>query len=508
MNLISADMLMDDSVSTSIVEGTTSATVNFVLNHTGVGGNYTISWYGQSTQGNWTLPILSQLNTGELHSLSATLNNIPSNFVGTITGNITVNDTSGSSTETMDVVINVTASPYDDYCTLINNNDIEVKIKGFENSGIGSDDNWYPLDSIEVEVEIENSDNNDNLENVLVEWALVKNGEFIVDWTEIDEFDLDADEKETLTFTIDLDEEVDIDELSNGKYELYVRVNADAVDVSGEPQICTSDMDNVDIVIERNYVVLQDIAFEGTSYCGNTIQLIADVWNLGSRDQEDVYVKIMNSDLGIDEKIEIGDIDSMDDDSFELQFTIPKDAEEKTYSIVLEVYDDSDDIYESEDKSRYTMELEVSGNCEKISKATVYASLESGGKAGQEMKILATVTNTGEELGTFTVSAADYANWAELVSITPSIVTLNADESKDVMITLKVDKDVSDEQSFNILLEKDGEEALTQPVSVVVEKGFSLSGIFGDNGYIWGIALINIILVVIIITVAVKATRR
>jgi hypothetical protein len=29
-----------------------------------------------------------------------------------------------------------------------------------------------------------------------------------------------------------------------------------------------------------------------------------------------------------------------------------------------------------------------------------------------------------------------------------------------------------------------------------------------DNGYLWGIALVNIILIVVIVLVAIKATRR
>ena len=77
-----------------------SVVVTLNLTHDGAGGNYTLSWYGETTQGSWTLPSLTALNENESHSLQATLGSIPSSFSGQILGNITVNHSTGSPTET------------------------------------------------------------------------------------------------------------------------------------------------------------------------------------------------------------------------------------------------------------------------------------------------------------------------------------------------------------------------------------------------------------------------
>ncbi len=422
-------------------------------------------------------------------------------------GNLIVRDLSNPTVEFTNITVNINKP---EFCDFGNDGDLKVSIESLTNYGIGFDEDWYPLDEIEVEVEVENR-GNDDMQDILVEWALFdKDNEAITEFVEIDTIDLDEDEdEEVFTFTIDLDDdlEIDLDELDDGNYDFYVRATGQEDDSAAKVS-CANDKEKIEIIVERDYVMLDNIKFVGTSYCGSTMQLNADVWNLGEKDQDDEYVIITNSELGINERAEIGDINSFDDKNLKFEFTLPTDLDEKVYTINLEVYDDDDDIYESIDEASFDIDLDVSGNCVKIPEATVYASLESGGKAGQEMEILATVTNTGDSAGTFTVSAADYANWAELVAIAPSTITLNANEAKDVAITLNVDSDVSDEQSFNIVLDQDGEESLSQPISVTIEKGFSLSSIFGDNGYIWGIALINIILVTVIIIVAVKASRR
>jgi len=421
-------------------------------------------------------------------------------------GYLIITDTAAPS-QTENITITITKP---EFCDFGNEGDLKVSIESITNYGIGYDEEWYPLDEIEVEIEVENKGGND-IADIVMEWALFdKDNEPITEFIEIDTTDLDEDDDaETFTFTIDLDDdlEIDLDQLDDASYELHVRATGEE-DRSTPRTSCEYDKEKIDIIVEKHYVMLNNLKFVGTSYCGGTMQLTADVWNLGEKDEDNVYVMITNSELGIEERADIGDINSFKDKNLRFEFMIPTDAEEKQHTITLEVYDEDGDLYESLDEAIFDIDLDVSGNCEVIPEAVVYASLESGGKSGSEMKILATVTNTGDNAGSFSISASDYSNWAELVSITPSIVTLNSNEAKDVIITLNVDGDVSDEQTFNIVLDKDGGDSFSQPISVTIEKGFSFSNMFGDNGYIWAIALINIVLVAVIIIVAIKASRR
>ncbi len=517
----SADMTLTVSNPTiNITQGTSNAVFNLNLTHDENGGNYTLSWYGQATQGTWSLPSLSTLNVNESHALQATLGSIPSDFVGTITGNITVNHSTGSPTETVSLTVNVQADDYD-FCSVefgdleenITNpgNDLAISIKDVQNNGIGEDDEWYPNDEIEFDVKVENEGDED-FEDVTIEWGLwsEETDEWVIEITDEDDFNLKEGDDETITIAIDLydDLDVDLEDLEDGDYVLYVRATAKGDDTDDD--YCEFDSEDINILIEDDLVVLNDIKITGTPFCGSTIQITADILNIGSDDQEGVYIEIYSSELGIDETADVGDIDAFEDQVLDFEFTIPSNLLEKRYPLRLRVYDEDDDIYENEndDKSDYSIGIDVSGNCKQTLNAAVYASLESGGKAGEEMEIKATVTNNGDSQETFTVSLADYSDWAELVSIEPEEVTLSAGASKDVTITLNVDEDAEESQSLNIVLTSDDGVSTSQPLAVTVEQGFSLSGIFGDNAYLWGIALVNLVLIVVIVVVAVKATRR
>ena len=81
------------------------------------------------------------------------------------------------------------------------------------------------------------------------------------------------------------------------------------------------------------------------------------------------------------------------------------------------------------------------------------------------------------------------------------------------MITLAVKKEVSGEQVFNLEVLSGNELAVTQPVSVLVERAPGLlssitGGAIGSNGTLWVIGFINVILVLAIIMVAVRFMRK
>ena len=399
----------------------------------------------------------------------------------------------------------------DDFCEYENDgNDLRVKIDNIDNLGIGDDETWYPLDEIEVTVEVENK-GNDDIADIEIEWGLYDEsaGEWIIEIQDEDEIDVDEDDQDSITFNFDLDGDLDIDlsDLDDGDYVLYVRATG-TVDDSADTITCGSVSEKVEIKVEKHYVVANDIKIIGTPLCGSVLQLSASIYNIGSKDQDDVTVEIHSTELGISEVVDMGDIDAFDSKKLNLEFEIPEGIVEKVYKISLKVYDEDDDIYESDDESSYLVPITVSGNCIVTPNANVLASLESGGKPGAEMTIKASVTNTGSVQDTFTIEAADYSSWAELVSIEPSSVVVAKGASKDVILTFNVDSDATEKQTFNVILTDSKGASITQPIAVTVEQGFSLKSSFGDNAYIWAIALANIVLIAIIIFVAVKAMRR
>ena len=68
-----------------------------------------------------------------------------------------------------------------------------------------------------------------------------------------------------------------------------------------------------------------------------------------------------------------------------------------------------------------------------------------------------------------------------------------------------MNKDALGNQLFNVEVLSGNEIVSKQPVSVLIEKsGFNFSESMGDNRYLWGIGIINVILIVAIISMVIK----
>jgi len=404
------------------------------------------------------------------------------------------------------------------YCESGNPGDLDINIKDITVRGFSDNDNeWYPLDEVEIEVKVENN-GDEKIKNIEVEWCLYDedNKECVIDDTESD-FDLKDDKDETVTieFTIDPDDlDGDVED-----YTFYVKATGEVYAGTYEGEdTCASDSESIEMIIADDFVILGDIEITPeTVQCGSEIQITADVWNIGSDDQRDVYVLIENRDLKISEKVDIGDIDAFDDDNLNIDIQLPEDAKEGSYKLNFKVFDRSDDIYESPDneKAEFSKVFQIEGSCIVEPNVLVSASLapESESKAGKELIVKATITNTGDSLETFSISASNYEDWASLNNIDPEIIILGADQSKDVLITLDVNKDIKGEKSFSIEVSADDKKIATQPVSIEIEeyRGISLpitgGAIGAENWYLWAIGALNVILVIIIIIVAIRVAR-
>jgi len=452
----------------------------------------------------------------------------------TITATIAADDLDDLNFGTSTVTINASATGVSatgtittsaNYCSFDNDGDLEISIKSIDNKGIsgtkfGDDEEWFPLSEIEVEIEVRNEGDED-VDNIEIEWGLYNSdtGEWVIDDTESD-FNLKDGDDKTIIITFQID---DVDELTDGKFIFYVKATGeiDGGTYDGD-DTCISDSQSIDIIIENDFVVLDNIEFPEPVSCGSDVQITADVWNIGEDDQDDVYVRIYNSELGINEKINIGDIDAFDREKLNAVIKIPENAKEKSYNLLFEVYNDNDDIYENdydEEESKFELELKIEGGCStSVSDSTitnnviVSANLQSGGKAGEKLIIKAVITNLGNDVATYSINVAGYADWATSPVVEPKVILVAKSGSQEVLITLNVNKDVSGEKTFDIELMSGNKLIVKQPVSVMIEessRSFMTGGIIAkDNLYLWGIGILNIILVIVIIVVAVRVAKQ
>ncbi|MCK4553161.1 putative S-layer protein [Candidatus Pacearchaeota archaeon] len=527
MSLASAAVFEMEKISEpSSVEnnaGSFDVQFNITITYTGASSSITVDFSGSTiTTGTGSIVLAnSSLNKDETKVLTATIN-FDSGQTGFIAGIINADPSSGTVTNfTFSVPLTepteVVEEPdeiTDCSATGDADGDLEIRIKDINViKGFGDDaDFWYPLDEIEVEIEVENNGDED-IDDIAVEWGLydVEAEDWIIDDEEND-FNLKDGKDKTMYITFKLE---DVDDLTNDDYVFYVWANGE-IDDDNNTKVCASDSEEIEIVNNDDFVILDDITYPETASCGSEIQITADVWNVGDSDQDEVTVVIFNSELGINKIVEIGDINDFDSEILDTFIEIPEDAEEKTYVLSLKVFDEDHDVYktdEDNDESKYIIRITLE-NCFVSSPALVSANLESGGKAGEELVVKATITNSGTKSATYTISAAGYSAWADSVSIDQPVFTLDAGNSKEVLFTFSVDQDASGENQFNIEVISGNKLVATQPVQIEIqETSTGFAGITGNvfegkNKYLWGIGILNVILIVFIIIVAIRVSRR
>ena len=537
------DFVSVNGATQSVAQGDT-ATVSFALQEDG---------YGNLTNMSFNVPLTLTSGTNNLVSASSitnmitTLNDsetsgtmsltfsVPSTkTLGTYTENLTLTGTYAT-VQTYDLPISITVISEDPSevldCQAIGNpGNLEVKKIDFSNNGLqyggfGEDDEWFPFEEIEVEIEVESDDY--DIEDISVEWGIysLEDNDWLIELDEEDEINLKDGDQETflITFTLDDDLDIDLDEFvdNSENYRFYViatgTIDDDNAGVDDGEDTCAFDYEAASIIIESDFVILDNIDMPETLSCGQSVIITADVWNIGDRDQDEVSVEIYGREsiLAFDEVVEVGDIDAFDKQQLTFTFTVPQDIDEKYYALNFEVRDEDDDVYENDfddDLSEFTVPFKVEGNCGavEISEILISASLESEAKAGQEMLIKATVTNNGNELKTLTINAAEFGTWANLISQDQNTLVLDAGQSKSVLFTFDINKDASGTETFYVEVVS-GSDVTRRPVSVNIDASKPFLGITGlaiQNPSLWGLGLLNLILIVIIVIVAVRIAKR
>jgi len=396
-----------------------------------------------------------------------------------------------------------------------NDNNLTVSIDDLNvENGFGKNDQWFPLDEVSARVSIDNVGSN-KIKDISVAYGLydTDKGKWIFK-DKASSFSLNEGIDKSLTLNFKLEDLSKFNADNTNHYLFYTWVKGD------DDGVLTSvtKSEPIEMQFENNFITLDNIVVPSTAKCGESIQITADIANLGTDDQSDAYVQLTNTQLDLNKKISLNDLNSLETLPLDYTFTIPENSDEGTYSIGLVVHNYKNNVYTTDfsgKESRFIVPLQVSGGCSLVPLASVSAKLDSEAKAGQELTVKATIINAGSKMTTFNLDLSDYSDWASLVSMDRNFVTLNAGESQNVVIKLKANSDISGDKKFNINL-KQGNKVLSQPVLVTIKNGFSfpnLTGFFskisaGNNFYLWGIGALNVILVLVIIFVAAKVFRK
>ncbi len=402
------------------------------------------------------------------------------------------------------------------------------------NKGNGEDNEWQPLDTIEIEVEFDNSRSSSNgaydLNDVIFEIGIFDSagkdvaGDMIWISEDAEKFEFgDVDEGDDAKHVFEF--RVNPAEFSaDGNYKVKIKAYpagkeaADCIDYSTDLTSFGTSKYSADISVnlpgDDEAVVVDEktLPAPASAQCEQAVAFSADIWNIGNKDFEDkIMIALFNSELGVSEnKTLTGDLDQGENTQVTFTFDVPAGVAEKIYNLDMKLYYDWDadnSEYDEVSKETFNFPLTVSSNCVPP-ELTISASLESGGKAGESLVVKSTITNTGDEETTYTFALSGYSDWASNAKINNTL-TLAAGQSGAVTVSFDVDKKADGDKTFNIeAYSSDSELLKTQPVQVGIEgkQGFNFSD--SDSLVPILIALISAIVIAIIIVLLVKASKK
>lgn len=226
--------------------------------------------------------------------------------------------------------------------------DVDVKVGGKTSKNLEDgdtiDDEAEPGDTVEFRVEVKNNFTNEEdleIEDITVEVTI----EGIDDGDDLDEessdFDLKAgrDKRVTLKFQVPLEvEEDDFDVIIRAEGEDENGTNHD-VEMRLTLEV---EKDSHKLIITRKTLNPAEVS------CGRkNIQVGVTVINIGNEDEDDVVFQVLNSDLGIDIREDVGELTAEpneDESRFSnvFSFNVPNDAEAGSYPILLRALYDND----------------------------------------------------------------------------------------------------------------------------------------------------------------------
>ncbi len=235
-----------------------------------------------------------------------------------------------SDDETLPVSYTINVEP--NFCEIGDEENLKITKIDFD------DEDYKPFDTISISVDVEAKDDVDDVQVKAVLYNVDSGKE--IDSIKSEKTDLNQDDEETF----DLEFEIPNDEDIGAKDEFLLYVVATGQDSNNDDQ-CVQDSD--DITVERDdhdVVISQVSAVPSTLSCGETVSITTNVDNIGTKDEDGVYVKIIDSELKWDEQSAGYNLDkySKSDNDAVVRFDlkVPENAKEKTYNVISRVFFD------------------------------------------------------------------------------------------------------------------------------------------------------------------------
>jgi hypothetical protein len=302
------------------------------------------------------------------------------------------------------------------------------------NEGGTADDEARPGDMFAVKVKMENlfNDNDDEtdleIENVRITAVFHGAGEAGDDIDgDTEDFDIKAGDKSD-------EEEIDFDddeidwESNDGK--LTMELIADGIDENGAKHLTRF---NFSIDVERESsaeFIFTRFEVPSSVQCGSSFTIYADGRSIGKKSDDEVVLKIKNSNLGIDlrEEFEMGAYDDEecdaleddDEDCIEFEYrkvvTVPANIASGTYTIEAELFRDDGNKQTDEETDDITV------SCSSSSSSSSGSSSSGSTSSGTSGTTTSGSTSSGTTSGTTTTTSTPTTTTGTTPSSTTSTV--------------------------------------------------------------------------------------
>ena len=268
-------------------------------------------------------------------------------------------------------------------------------------------------------------------------------------------FDLEAGVTYVKRLTLELPDRMDQD-----TYNLRVRLE-DRGDGQAQSEY------DLKIDTARNYLTIKDVVLSPGDEVkqGRALLVTVRVKNLGEKDEEGVKITFSVPSLGLSASDYIDEIESDDSmTSEELYVKVPNCADVGSYTYEVEVeYDDGDEST-TETGTVYVTEGDVcdlSGDAAPTTLVTVGPATQDVAQGASAIYPV-TLSNSGSEAKSYTVSVDGTAEWATSSLDPASSVVLQSGESKAVYVYVSANEDAAVGEHMFTLSITSGTETLKQ----------------------------------------------
>lgn len=168
-----------------------------------------------------------------------------------------------------------------------------------------------------------------------------------------DNMDVDKGDRENFEFELEIPSDVEDDDF----YIFVKAIGDDGIKLCNEAYV------SININREDNDVRIKSVDLgKEKVFGGDNLNIDVEVENVGAKKQDDVYVVVESSVLGIketSEKLDVKEFDKSNEETFSFYIKIPVDAKEGSYDLKATVYFDDDDETNSETVSFNVLEKTI-----------------------------------------------------------------------------------------------------------------------------------------------------